>query len=203
MAQNVGDGSGEACMDIGTQKQLFIDERFFGSADGVRLCMNPPVQHPEPVLIADRPWEVMGIGGYNTILREPDGRFRLWYDALLEGGLPHEGARRLCYAESDDGLSWHKPSLGLIPFRGSTDNNIVAPLMERQSQQGATVFRDERAPAAERYKLWTKFQPADEQIAAGVLPGLWAMHSTDGIHWQEYPDQPSPPDSMCDTQNML
>ena len=190
-------------MDIGTQKQLFIDDRFFDSTDGVRLCMNPPVQHAEPVLRADRPWEALGIGSYNTVLREADGRFRLWYDALLEGGLPREGARRLCYAESTDGLCWEKPELGLIPFRGSTANNVVAPPLERQSQQGATVFRDERAAPAERYKLWTKFQPTDRQVAAGVEPGLWAMHSADGIHWQVYPGQPNPPDTMCDTQNML
>ena len=83
-------------MDIGTQKQLFIDERFFDSADGVRLCMNPPVQHLEPVLRADRPWEALGIGSYNTVLREADGRFRLWYDALLEGGsTPRRGAAAL------------------------------------------------------------------------------------------------------------
>ena len=102
-----------------------------------------------------------------------------------------------------DGLSWEKPELDLIPFRGSTANNIVAPPLERQSQQGATVFRDERAAPAERYKLWTKFQPTDREVAAGVEPGLWAMHSADGIHWQTYPGQPNPPDTMCDTQNML
>ncbi|MDE2994429.1 MAG: hypothetical protein OXU67_11165, partial [Chloroflexota bacterium] len=188
-------------MNIGTHKQLFIDERFFDSTDGVRLCMNPPVQHLEPVLRADRPWEALGIGSYNTVLRESDGRFRMWYDALLEGGLPHEGARRLCYAESTDGLSWEKPELGLIPFRGSTANNVVAPPLERQSQQGATVFRDDRAAPAERYKLWTKFQPTDRQVAAGVEPGLWAMYSADGIHSQTYPGQPQPPDTMCDTHN--
>ena len=29
------------------------------------------------------------------------------------------------------------------------------------------------------------------------------MHSADGIHWHVYPDQPNPPATMCDTQNML
>ena len=190
-------------IDIGTQKQLFIDERFLETCEEVRLCMNPPVQHPEPVLIADLPWEQLGIGAYNTVFREADGRFRLWYDALMKSGLPEEGARRVCYAESDDGWYWNKPALGLIPFRGSTDNNIVAPLQERQSMQGATVFRDDRASGAERYKLWSKFQPTDAQITAGACPGLWAMYSSDGIHWQEYSGQPNPRDQKCDTQNMF
>ena len=48
--------------------------------------MNPPVQHPDPVLVPDRPWESNGIGAYNTALLE-DGRFRLWYDAGVKGGL--------------------------------------------------------------------------------------------------------------------
>ncbi len=195
---------GEALtLQVGTQKQLFIDDRFFARSDGVRLRMNPPVQHPEPVLTADRPWEPLGIGGYNTVMREADGRFRCWYDAGLKGGLPSEGARRLCYAESADGLHWDKPSLGLVEFRGTRDTNIVAPLQERQSQQGACVLRDARAPAAERYKLWTKFQPTDTQISQGVRPGLWAMYSADGLAWQPYSDQPNPPDAMCDTQNTV
>ena len=190
-------------MNIGTRKQLFIDDRFIDSADGVTLCVNAPVQHPDPVLVGDRPWEALGIGAYNTVFREADGRFRMWYDAGMKGGLPSEGARRLGYAESDDGLHWEKPSLGVITFRGSTDNNLVAPHMERQSLQGATVFRDERAPEEERYRLWTKFLPTIEQREAGVGAGLWAMHSPDGIHWTEYPGQPNPPGQMCDTQNMF
>ena len=190
-------------IDIGSRKQLFIDGRFIASQSGIELSMNPPVQHPDPVLVPDKPWEAVGIGGYNTVWRESDERFRMWYHASMKSGHPAEGAQLLCYAESEDGIHWHKPELGLVPFRGSRTNNIVAPILERQSMQGATVYRDERAPPAERYKLWSKFRPTDDEIAAGAEQGLWAMHSEDGIHWRVYPDQPNPPDTMCDTQNML
>ena len=190
-------------IDIGSRKQLFIDDRFMESQLGITLSMNTPVQHPETVLGPDRPWEDQGIGAYNTVWREDDGRFRMWYDAGMKGGLPAEGARRLCYAESEDGIHWHKPDIGLISFRGSRQNNIVAPHHEQQSMQGATVFRDEGAPAAERYRLWTKFRPNDEEMAGGAEQGLWAMHSADGIRWHVYPGQPNPPDTMCDTQNIL
>ena len=190
-------------MEVGSRKQLFIDRRFFDRASGVALRMNPPYQSPEPLLRADRSWEAQGIGGYNTVLREGENRFRLWYAAQMKSGLPQEGAGRLCYAESEDGVSWHKPDLGLVSFQGSTANNIVAPLDERQSLQGATVYMDERAPAEARYRLWTKFQPRDDEIAAGAKPGLWAMHSPDGLHWTCDDDQPNPPEQMCDTQNVL
>ncbi|MHB9109142.1 MAG: glycoside hydrolase family protein [Armatimonadota bacterium] len=189
-------------MHLDTRTQLLFDDYFLERAEGVRLCMNAPVQHPEPVLVPDKPWEALGIAGYNTVLRE-DGRFRLWYGAMMKQGLPQEGAIRLCYAESADGLHWEKPELNLLPFQGSTANNIVAPPLERQSQQGATVYRDERALAEERYKLWTKFRPTDDEIAAGRLSGLYAMTSPDGLRWTIAPDQPNPPEQMCDTQNMF
>ena len=190
-------------MKISDNKQLFIDERFIERSDGIELNMNLPVQHPYPVIVQDRPWEGKGISDYNTVLQEKDGRFRMWYGAAMYIGLPREGAIRLCYAESDDGMNWNKPSLGLVAFRGSKDNNIVAPKLERQSMQGACVFRDDRAPKEERYKLWSKFRPSDEEMKKGALQGLWAMYSPDGIHWTEYLDQPNPKDQMCDTQNMF
>ena len=31
----------------------------------------------------------------------------------------------LCYAESDDGIHWRKPKLGICDFKGSKANNIV------------------------------------------------------------------------------
>jgi len=187
---------------VGSRKQLFIDERLIERRQGVRLAMNPPVQHPEPVLTPDRPWEEKGIGGYNTIIREPDGLFRMWYAATMLHGLPREGAIRLAYAESRDGIHWDKPELGRISFEGSKANNIVAPPLERQSQQGAAVFRDDRAPAEERYKLLTKFRPTNAEVAAGAGAGLYAMHSPDGFDWRIYPNQPCS-HAMCDTQNMF
>ena len=110
-------------IDVGSSRQLFLDQRFLARTGGdVELVMNPPVQHPEPVIVPDRAWEDAGLGAYNTVLREADGRWRMWYDAGLfqpedTSGLPAFGSRRLCYAESHDGLHWHKPTLDLLPFR--------------------------------------------------------------------------------------
>ena len=195
--------SNSGAVNVGSRKQLFLDNRYFNRSSGIALRMNPPYQPAEPVLSADKPWEEQGIGGYNTVMREGESCFRLWYAAQMLSGLPQEGAGRLCYAESEDGITWHKPELGLVTFRDSEANNIVAPLDERQSMQGATVYIDERAPAEARYRLWTKYQPGDDEIAAGTRPGLWAMHSADGTRWIYDDDQPNPPEQMCDTQNVF
>ncbi|MBT4818427.1 MAG: LamG domain-containing protein, partial [Lentisphaerae bacterium] len=45
-----------------------------------------------------------------------DGAFRMWYWAMPGGP---------AYAESDDGVRWTKPNLGLLEFQGSRNNNLV------------------------------------------------------------------------------
>ena len=79
-------------LDIGDRKQLFIDERFFAEREGLALQMGTPVQHLEPVLLPDRAWEEWGIGAYNTVWREADGQWRMWYDATMQDGVADGGS---------------------------------------------------------------------------------------------------------------
>ncbi len=75
------------------------------------------------------------------------------------------------YAESDDGINWVKPSLGIFTFNGSCDNNIIWDL------QVASVFSDrEEEDPDKRYK------------AIGFCRryrGIFLLTSPDGIHWDD------------------
>ena len=74
-----------------------------------------------PVFAADQPWERWHLN-WLTVLRD-NGKYRMWYEAFSD---PADNfGCRLCYAESDDMLHWHKPHLGVCTFEGSTENNIV------------------------------------------------------------------------------
>ena len=75
------------------------------------------------------------------------------------------------YAESDDGIHWTKPELGIFTFNGSSANNIIWDL------HGASVFidRDEENPD-QRYK------------AIGFCRryrSIFLLTSPDGIHWHD------------------
>ena len=75
------------------------------------------------------------------------------------------------YAESDDGLAWVKPQLGIFTFNGDPDNNIVWDL------HGASVFIDREEPDPEK-----RYQ------AIGFCRryrGIFLLTSPDGIHWQD------------------
>jgi hypothetical protein len=170
---------------VGSEKQLFIDDRFIAHSDGITLTMNPPYQDHEPLLLADKPWEGH-IGAYDTVLKEGD-LFRMWYHVN-----PPDRSSRItegaAYAESNDGIHWTKPNLGIIDYQGSKSNNLVAPQPAGSEGYwfsggrsldlrlcGASVFRDTNpdCPPAERYKLWAKtngIMPAGVNLDPGEVP---------------------------------
>jgi hypothetical protein len=87
----------------------------------------------------------------------------------------------LMYAESDDGIVWTKPALGVITDHTTVDNitafhqnNIVV-----LDTTGTGVLVDEHAPAAQRYKLFGELKagPGDKKHSKALAV------SADGIHW--------------------
>ena len=87
--------------------------------------INKPQRHG-PVLVSDRPWEARNrVQAWGSVIREPNGLFRIWYAAFFLDRRPVEVDRSAdCYAESSDGFHWEKPNLGVCKYRGSWDNNI-------------------------------------------------------------------------------
>ena len=191
-------------LSIENRKQLFIDKRFIQDSEDVSLTMNPPYMGEDPVLIPDRPWEVR-IGGYNTVIKE-DGLFRMWYDFTPPENDPSGITRGVAYAESNDGINWVKPDIGLVEICGNKNNNVVIPRIPnapRGETEGGTVLLDTNPDCLpdERYKFWTKIQHIpEEDTARGMTGAFWQMYSSDGIYWNVYPDRIDTP--KCDTQNV-
>ncbi|MDR3402567.1 MAG: hypothetical protein P4L99_08715 [Chthoniobacter sp.] len=187
---------------IGSQRELFVDdtliERVTGSAE-LRL------HHPEPreiALVHDAPWEGSGCV-YHSVFRDGD-RYRMYYrtcqiDVSAKGVSLSAHPQFLCYAESDDGIHWRKPELGLHDFKGSTANNIVIPsgkLGEVTVDAGSpAVFKDENpaAPPEARYKALLR--------SSGVK-GLIAFQSADGLHWSPLQTEPVITAGAFDSQNL-
>ena len=160
-------------LDVGARKQLFIDELFVESSHGVRLTMNPPAQTGQALITGDQPWEVggpeAGLCHYSSVLKE-SGCIRVWYDTSQSSEYDAD-YRRVAYAESDDGLRFTKPALGLNEIDGSKANNIVMP----GKLGGCSVWIDPNAPAEHRYKSQTKVYPSG---------GFHMFSSPDGYRWQ-------------------
>ena len=179
---------------IGTNKQLFLDHRFIDASENVQIVMNGP-RKVGPVLKPDRRWEDFRLTSYFTILQ--DGELcRMYYSCFSEDQWNFADAdvtwrdyAFLCYAESNDGIHWRKPNLGIVEYNGSKENNILA-----RSIVDGTVFIDPSDAPERRYKILHTVGPH-----AG---GLRLSTSADGIHfkWADEPIKEWGPDSQ---QNMF
>ena len=73
-------------------------------------------------MVGEKPWENRMVIAYGNV-QFRDGLFRMWYKTWPDTVSPRR--TYIFYAESDDGISWRKPVLGLVEFDGNKDNNII------------------------------------------------------------------------------
>ena len=148
-------------VNIGSRLELFVDrflvERMTGSA---RFQLHRP-QRREIVFRTDKPWEGNACA-YQSIFKDGD-IYKMYYRGVhlawvkSAQSLPkHPWV--LCYAESDDGIHWRRPELGIFEFNGSKKNNIILTPEVVKKFKGCpahtAVFKDANpdCPPDEKYK---------------------------------------------------
>ncbi len=139
----------------------------------VRRVFHAPKKHEKNPLIA-------GEGGYICVLKDEDGGlFRMWYQTWTPSPVEGKsGKYAIAYAESDDGISWALPKLGLYEWKGGKDNNIVWTGLD--GKRGSQVFLLD-LPEEERrgYRYVMLY---------GGIGGSHLIGSQDGIHWDRESD---------------
>jgi len=110
---------------------------------------------------------------YGTVIRNGE-EFRMWYLGLGD----QDDKYRVCYAISQDGIKWEKPTLGLVEYGGSTQNNLVDLLNGEYSVVEAPIIYDSEDPdPARRFKMAFESEKYQNRLAVAFSP--------DGLHWKE------------------
>lgn len=170
---------------------LFVDDHEILYRAGTRRFLNPPSKHARnPLITEEKPWELAI--GWTSVHRDPkSGKYQLWYQAYAGRRAQlktHECV--VCYAESDDGITFTKPNLGLFEFNDEKQTNIVligsGVLGDRYCNSVIVDPRD--ADPARRYKMAFSDWTVDEQGAYWV--GMHVAFSPDGIRWTKHPGPP-------------
>ncbi len=167
-------------------KQLLLDDRIIEKTEGVKLVLGDVQKDAaNPLFREDKPWEPRFDNLYANVCYDAESQlYRCWYSPFIIDPAvsetprsdwdkakysPHDREMGVCYAVSHDGLVWEKPSLGVVEFNGSKENNLVV-----RGPHGAGVFRDDaERDAQKRYKMIFK----DRVMSVAFSP--------DGIHWSE------------------
>ena len=156
-------------------REMFWDTDLIDQAEGIGVVMHAPCP-ANVALTCDAPWEG-STSGYFQVLREG----ALWHMYYRGAGdvrdpqgqcLGHQGGR-FCYAESADGVTFQRRELGLVPYLGRGDNNILfGKLMDN-----IFIFRDDNpaCPAEARYK----------GLCGEYKEGLMLYTSPDGVHFSD------------------
>lgn len=169
---------------------LFVDDHDVLYRSGTKRVLQQPRSHAaNPVIAETKPWELAI--AYCSVIRDPKtGKYSAWYQSYA-GNRAQDPTRRVvvCYAESNDGVHWRKPNLGLFDFNGDKNTNIVlVGNGGRSVNYGAAVVRDPRDSRADRrYKMaYWDFVEMDGRH----VPGLFVAFSPDGLNWKKHEGAP-------------
>jgi len=176
-------------LDIGSRLELFVDGWLIERMRRARLVLQHPVPR-EAVLRFNEPWEGP-FCGYVTVIKD-GGTYRLYYRGMpdVKKG---DGEAVACYAESEDGIHWTKPRLGLFEVCGTRENNVV--LADGSSAtHNFCPFLDAKpgVPRAERFKA----------VGGTGSNGLTAYVSADGVRWRRLRKEPIITEGAFDSQNL-
>ena len=164
-------------LHIGTRREVCWDEYLMEQAEGIRVQMHKP-EARNVVFTCDKPWEGND-SGYFALIHD-EGRCRIYYrgrsDLVNDDGTVcpvHKPT--FCYAETRDGKTWERVTVGEVAFWGSKDNNIIRD----DIYDNMFFFKDTNpdCPPEERYKGLAEYSPE------GKGQQLFLFVSNDGIHF--------------------
>jgi len=178
-------GQAEATSLNDKQDVLFaFDDVSIEATRGVKLEMMRPDKYPNnPILERGEEGEPDAHRASSPVVIHDNGSWRMWYIATVSSDY-HKSL--VGYAESDDGITWRKPELGLTEFNGSKRNNLVKMV---RSLVTISVMIDKEAPPEHRYVLagedmswwtpWTLESPSNTRVDV----------SRDGLEWTPLRDE--------------
>ena len=194
------------------EEQTFFafDEVSIPWRDNLKVQMVQAEKHPDNPVLKHGPPGSPDHGHaimYGSVLHI-EGKFRMWYLGMIQTTIERGQApgywRPMCYAESEDGIHWTKPDLGLVELNGSKKNNICLVESEVYSLSRVndflTVLHDPEDPDPERrYKCaYIAHVPFEDvrggRSAIGPDERRWSAFicatSKDGLSWKVVGDRP-------------
>ena len=176
------------------KKVLFLDLLELAGKDRLELRVNAAEKYADnPVIGPGGPndFDSLRAGNFLRVLKV-NGVYRMWYAALhIEPHTPWPRWDHVGYAESADGLKFHRVNLGLAAFHGNDNTNLIPSL-----PYVTFVNYDAHESNPERRYKALKFRNtimADDEARAG-LQDPWSdtihgkiLTSPDGIHWKDEP----------------
>ena len=180
-------------LDIGREKQVFVDDLLIESAEHICRTWHQPVRVSDsPVIVMDKPWEHIAYFTFNgsQVVRDPEdgGLFKCvyhtWEHSPRAGDSPlGTNIHNVLYAESEDGILWRKPELDVHKVDGQLTNVVIPNAL------GVSYVLNPHEPdRAKRFKgLFLNYLPHKYEEPDWV----GAATSGDLVHWTWMQERPT------------
>ncbi|MAE64643.1 MAG: hypothetical protein CMJ18_10285 [Phycisphaeraceae bacterium] len=157
--------------EIGSFKQLFVDDYLVEASSGLTWGFHPPEKYgANPILQPEDPWEGELVQANEVFYDSEQQLYRMWY-----------GGGHWCnYATSADGIAWDKANLGIKEHEGSTANNLIDGIV------GRIVYTPEMRgtePPERLYKTFYDAKYIPDKDPGGGWRGKIVSFSEDGLRW--------------------
>lgn len=176
----------EPLLPVGLQKQLLTDNYLISHQHNIHRDLNQAIKenNGKPILVRDKLWEQANLFQVNSVAHL-DGKFVMHYG--YTGPVDY-----CCLAESEDGIHWTKPILGLKEFDGNKKNNLL-------DYQGSGFFLDTHETDP-KHKFKSIFRPLE---SSGLPHAVCLGYSEDSLHWSDYNNGQPVTGRASDTLNQL
>ncbi len=137
-----------AIYELKNNREVCWDMALVGESENVTLDVHKPVRK-NIVMDCDRDWEIVGVN-YLGLVKVGD-TYRMYYRGR-DKDFWRTYKNRLCVAESKDGKTFTRRTIGVHEYDGSLDNNIFH--FEERPIDNFSVFLDENpdCPADAKFK---------------------------------------------------
>ncbi len=142
----------------------------------------------QPLITPEFHWEIPRVNLYGSVLKTEKG-----YEAFYQCG----NAVQVAYATSVDGYDWSKPMVNLADFsaplhavvQGNTSIEATAPPDLSARGEPTNLVAGYHMPSV----IYDPETPEPYKLFAFGEEGYRIAHSKDGLHFEEYPDNPAIP----------
>jgi len=174
---------------VGDCRFILFDDLIFSLGVQQNVVQGRPIADPVIRLGEPGAWDEKRIQFSSVLYDDKERKFRMWYlglgdepecelgegpGSVVHRGVSYIGHTKQGYAKSMDGVHWVKPSLELVEFNGSLNNNII-PVHPALPGSPMVIEDPEDGVNPHRYKMI---------LSNGGGGGL--SFSDDGIHWHSY-----------------
>ena len=181
-------------IDLKGRAGLLLDNALVEDRWNISRSFNQPAKSwRNPVAVADKPWEPSGLVRPSVLWDDEVGLFRMWYTIQSNRWFPQgHGAsgptpddwqsKVIGYAESEDGITWHKPAVR--SYIGYPDTNVVFRGAYQTAASLRVSFNRPSTGQPGRFLLsYGDYHPRHGRC-------LCFAYSDDGVNWRYDPANP-------------